>query len=202
MKEERKYAIEACRGICDSLAEYGFVTAKNGLSASRMVDKDIGQEICFQINRYQQITIHFHLYSRKVKDWYKERYQLKDAGLLTGLGEQLGYITPGKDWHEWYIAKSDLAKEQFRKEALERIHTYLLPYLEKFRNLPGFIEELYQSGGKISPWHNSCRALPLIFVWVYEKEKAQSLLDKYIDMNPIMKKYIIENEVHTEKFDP
>lgn len=202
MSEERKYAIEVCREICDSFSKLGFSTAKNGLSTYRKIDKDLKQEIQFQITSHLEITIHFSVLSSKIKKWHKEEYQINNRGSLAGLGYQLGYITPKKKWLTWFIGKSDIAKKQFIDEASGLINSYLIPYFNQYSDLSTFIDELCQNGGRISQYIDFYWAPPISFVLIYGgKEKTQILFDNYIKANPAAKKNILKYKLHEKKIE-
>lgn len=197
MRKERIYAIEACREVCNAISDKGFVVSRNGLSAVRYIDKDIKQEVNFQITSHWDIITHFNVSSRKVKKWLKEKYNITMT-TIPELGEQLGYITPRKSWLSWYIGESSIAKTQFLTESVNLINEYLIPYFDQFYDVPHLIDKLCCSGGKISPYINSYWTPPISFVLCYGGiEKSQELFDTYILLNPAARKNIMTYKLQT-----
>lgn len=198
MRKERIYAIEACREIGNLLADKGFVTSKNGLSATRLIDKDLQQELYFDVTRHLNITVFFNIKSKKMGKWLKDKYSINNK-IAYGLGNQLGYITPRKSYLSWTIGTSDIAKAQFIKESTELINTYLIPYFDQFSDMPQFIDKLGKSGGRISTYIGHWWVTPISFVLTYGGlDQAQILFDNYVAMNPSVRSKIVENRLNTD----
>lgn len=178
MKTEREFTQDACRELCESFADKGFTTSKNGLKTTRKIDKDITQQFLCQITRQNDIIIHFYVESKKIKRWLKDTYQIESFG--EGLGTQLGYITKQDTWKSWYIGKSEIARQNFLKEARDMITNYLIPYFDRFYNSLTFIEYIC-SQGSIS---KEC-VPPISFILQYGTIKQVGiLLDNYFKNNP------------------
>ena len=194
---EKEYIQEACRELNSFFTNIGFIISKNGLIAKRKIDSDITQEIFCQITNYHEVIIHFSVYSKKVKKWLKETYQLENAE-VSGLGGQLGYISKQNVWKTWQIGKSDIAKSQFLKEAKEMIDTFLIPYFDTFYNIPSMLDHICYQGG-IST-QTPIFAPPISFVLQYGTvEQAQILLENYLINNPKQYQSIQRHKTYFDK---
>jgi len=189
MKESRVYTIEACREVLTELG-YGFTVAANGIQAKRILNKDIVQEVYFQITSHCDIIAHYQVSSKKVKKWFEERYQIKRDNITGG---QLGYITPLQTWKNWHIGNSDIAKLQFKKEVQEQMVNYLIPFFDTFNNINSVILKLCEYGGRWTEYEKGYWFAPVSFVLAYGNvEQAQQMFDKLLMENPSFKKNIIK----------
>lgn len=201
MTTERIFAIEACREVLETFIDNDFSVSKKGLKVSRTIDKDIKQEIEFQVTTHHDIIIHYIISSKKIKNWFKEKYSFKREGIITA--GQLGYLTPRNDWHTWQIGTSDIAKNQFTAEAKSMIQDYLIPLFERFYDIDRLINDLCQYGGKWSQYTTHFRAAPLCFTLIYGgSEKAQLLFDNYLVETKNCKQNIIKHKLHEIQYNP
>ena len=197
MKSEREYIQEACREFNNSFADKGFVASKNGLTAKRKIDKDITQEISCQITSHRGVIIHFNVSSKKMTKWLKDQYPLKCTS-VSGLGGQLGYITKQQTWKTWYIGKSDIARNQFLKEASDMITNYLMPYFDAFYDIPSMLKAI-SNQGSISKEMNSFIP-PILFILQYGTiEQAQMALDRYLENNPQIYQTVRKDKAYFDK---
>lgn len=184
MTNERLFAINACKELETSLSLYGFKCYQKGLSYKRKLTKDITQEILFVIQRYNLIRVGISSHSRKMKQWNIDN-QFSENGYLYDQ-TQFSYITPIQTYKTWEIALSDIAKKQFQKEVLFQIEKYVIPFLDKFRDMDVLINDLVMSGGQWSPYEKLSK-LPMSVVLAFGSiEQAQLLLDNYCKRNPLI----------------
>lgn len=200
MTKEREFIVEACKEVLDTFSDIGFSTAKSGLKASRILNKDIKQEIQCQIAK-GDITIHFYVSSKKMKKWFVSKYSKKNNGIIA-VG-QLGYLTPLENWPSWYIGTSEIAKKKFQEESSSMINSYLIPFFDQLNDIPSFIDYICASGGNISKYSDIYWIAPLCFVLVYGNlEKAQLLFDNYLIKNKYVKSNILKHNLSTTIYNP
>lgn len=201
MSNERIFATEASRELLMKVDDRGFSISRSGLKTTRTINKDIKQTIEIQITSHQDIIIHALVSSKKVKEWYKAKYGEKKLESIAYF--QLGYLTPLNNWMSWHIGLSDIAKEQFVKEASKLIDTYLIPLLDRFNDIDQLVNSLCDNGGKWIKQQKDYWIVPLCFVLVYsDLEKTQVLFDNYLKENPNAKKNIAKHELSSATYNP
>lgn len=195
MTEERQFAINTCKELETAFSKYGFKTLKKGLRYKRKLNKDITQEIYFEIHRYFSIKVSIAVYSKKMKQWNVEN-NFDDSDCI--YFKQLGYMTPLRTWKTWTINKSDIAKNQFQKEVLHQIEKYAIPFLDKFNDMNLVITDLINSGGKWTEYESDDFIIPPIrkILALGTLEQAQMLLDNHSKKN-----VKVINQVKKHKLD-
>ncbi|RLJ81004.1 hypothetical protein [Pedobacter alluvionis] len=194
MRPEKEFAVTACKELEEKLSMYGFKTLSKGLLFKRKLNRDITQEIAFQITSHFDIIVHISISSEIVKRWNKDNFKDESGIMVT---KQLGYLTPLQNWKTWNIMKSEIAKKQFKEEFLYQIEEYILPFFEKFNNINLLIEELIENNGSWTNYDKKGQVLPIEIVLSYKTvEDGQRLLNNFLKENVAYLKQIRKHKLH------
>ena len=88
MRPEKEFAVTACKELEEKLSMYGFKTLSKGLLFTRKLNRDITQEIAFQITSSFDIIVHISISSETEKRWNKDNFEDESGIMVTN---QLGY---------------------------------------------------------------------------------------------------------------
>ena len=194
MRPEKEFAVTACKELEEKLSMYGFKTLSKGLLFTRKLNRDITQEIAFQITSSFDIIVHISISSETVKRWNKDNFEDESGIMVTN---QLGYLTPLQNWKTWNIMKSEIAKKQFKEEVLYQIEEYILPFFDKFNNINLLIEELIENNGSWTNYDKKAQVLPIETVLSCKTlEDGQRLLNNFLQENFAYLKQIRKHKFH------
>ncbi|ASK32439.1 hypothetical protein CEY12_21165 [Chryseobacterium sp. T16E-39] len=174
--------LKTCNEISDKLET--FKTFEKGQRIRKIsIDKDLYCEVYFQsssknTSSYIQILPHIAIFSKELKKWQIEHTNNENVqGLI--FGEQIGYLTPHKNWQEWNLA--DLSFEKSIHEITDQIKQYILPIFNLFSTKEKAIEFLKINGTKFNPY-SEYSLLPLDFLLCFaEKETAQKFFNDFMN---------------------
>lgn len=173
--------LQACNEISNNLV--GFKVFEKGQRIRKVSpDKDIYFEIYFQSSSknnpsYIQILPHIHIFSKSLKKWQIQHTKNEYAqGLI--YGEQIGYLTPYKNWKEWNLA--GLSFDNSIIEIVEQIEQHIIPIFELFNSKEKAIDFFRNNGTKFNAWSEHS-IVPLDFLLCFsEKETSEKFLNDFI----------------------
>jgi hypothetical protein len=199
--DPRTIFLEACNDISNKLG--GFKVFEKGQRLRKSsTDKDLYFEIYFQSSSknnssHIQILPHVYIFSKALKKWQIEHTDNEYAqGLI--FGEQIGHLTPYKNWKEWNIAGLD--HDKTLNEITEQIKQHVLPIFDLFDSKEKAIDFLKTNGPKFNTWCEYS-LLPLDFLLCFsEKETAEQFFNHFIDQCLYKKKiFKLYQELESDK---
>ncbi len=131
-------------------------------------DKDTVCEIRFQGSRNNgahniTMLVHLTLSSRQFKQWAQS--QSLPNGDVSGVfyANQLGYLTPRKDWRHWQLAGASLPHSV--RGIVADLQQYALPLCDLFTDKAATVAYLRQHGSALNPWlDNTKTCTPAFFI--------------------------------------
>ena len=146
--------LHACAEISAQLD--GFRLLQKGQVLKKdLPDRDTVCEIRFQGSRNNgahniTMLVHIALSSRQFKQWAQS--QSLPNGDISGIfyANQLGYLTPRKDWRHWQLAGASLPHSV--RGIVADLQQYALPLCDLFADKAAAVAYLRQHGSALNPW--------------------------------------------------
>ena len=133
-------------------------------------DRDTICEIRFQGSRNNgahniTMLVHLTLSSRQFKQWAQS--QSLPNGDVSGIfyANQLGYLTPRKDWRHWPLAGASLLYSV--RGIVADLQQYALPLCDLFTDKAAAVAHLRQHGSALNPWLENKNLHSGLFYYAY-----------------------------------
>jgi len=150
----RETFLHACTQIAAQLDGFRLLQ-KGQVLKKALPDRDTICEIRFQGSRNNgahniTMLVHLTLSSREFKQWAQS--QSLPNGDVSGIfyGNQLGYLTPRKDWRHWQLAGASLPHSV--RGIVADLQQYSLPLCDLFTDKAATVAYLRQHGSALTPW--------------------------------------------------
>ena len=165
----RETFLHACTQIAAQLD--GFRLLQKGQALKKdLPDKDTVCEIRFQGSRNNcahniTMLVHLTLSSRQFKQWAQS--QSLPNGDASGIfyANQLGYLTPRKDWRHWQLAGASLPHSV--RDIVADLQQYALPLCDLFTDKAAAVAYLRQHGSALNPWLDNKNLHSGLFYYAY-----------------------------------
>lgn len=179
----RETFLAACNQIGEGLTEFGFKASRAGQTLKKTTaNKDITFEIDFQSSSlnstgFVKLLVHIMISSKRLKKWALEQNEGEyGSGMI--YAEQLGYLTPFKEWKSWNV--SGTVQERAVAEVVEMIKMYALPIFDLFENSENAMQFLRLNGTKFNRYANKFLS-PMAFMLCFAgKEASQEFFLNYL----------------------
>ena len=181
----REIFLHACTQIAEQLD--GFRLLQKGQVLKKdLPDRDTICEIRFQGSRNNgahniTMLVHLTLSSREFKQWAQS--QSLPNGDVSGIfyGNQLGYLTPRKDWRHWQLAGASLPHSV--RGIVADLQQYTLPLCDLFTDKTAAVAYLRQHGSALNPWLDNKNLHTGLFYYAFccgGSEAARDFLSHHI----------------------
>ena len=129
------------------------------------------------------MLVHIVLSSRQFKQWAQAQSQSLPDGDTSGIfyGNQLGYLTPRKDWRYWQLAGASLPHSV--RGIVADLQQYALPLCDLFTDKAAAVAYLRQHGSALNPWLDNKNLHSGLFYYAFccgGREAARDFLSHHI----------------------
>ena len=149
-------------------------------------DKDTVCEIHFQGSRTNNahnisMLVHIVLSSKQFKQWAQSESlpSVDVSGIF--YANQLGYLTPRKDWRHWQLAGASLPYSV--RGIVADLQQYALPLCDLFTDKAAAVAHLREHGSALSPWLDNKNLHTGLFYYAFccgGREAARDFLSHHI----------------------